>query len=55
MGYGMGTLQIVQHDGYGQLAFEDRPFLIMKDRAYLELGEMQGPLAAPAQGPSGGA
>lgn len=44
MGYGMGKLQIVQHDGKGELRFDERPFLIMKDRAYLDLGELQKPL-----------
>jgi len=44
MGYGMGTLQIVQHDGSGGLSFDDRPFVIMKDRAYVKLGEMTKPL-----------
>ncbi len=44
MGYGMGKLEIVEHDGQGTLKFEERPFLIMKDRAYLDLGEVKGPL-----------
>ena len=44
MGYGMGKLQIVQHDGNGKLRLEDRPFIIMKDHADLELGTLAGPL-----------
>ena len=44
MGYGMGTLQILQHDGKGGFVFEDRPFVIMKDRAFVKLGELAGPL-----------
>ncbi|MCY1066616.1 AgmX/PglI C-terminal domain-containing protein [Nannocystis sp. RBIL2] len=44
MGYGMGKLQIVQHDGKGQLKFEERPFVIMKDRAYVDLGTFDKPL-----------
>ncbi|MBK9758363.1 MAG: AgmX/PglI C-terminal domain-containing protein [Nannocystis sp.] len=44
MGYGMGKLQIVQHDGSGGLKFDDRPFVIMKDRAYVELGKLERPL-----------
>ena len=44
MGYGMGKLQIVQHDGAGELRFEERPFIIMKDRAYVDLGKFTGPL-----------
>ncbi|HEU0036098.1 MAG TPA: VIT domain-containing protein [Kofleriaceae bacterium] len=38
MGYGMGLLQIVKHDGKGKLAFEDRPYIIMNDHAYVDLG-----------------
>ena len=38
MGYGMGLLQIVRHDGRGKLSFEDRPFVIMNDHAYVDLG-----------------
>jgi len=50
MGYGMGKVQIIAHDGQGGLAFEDRPFVIMKDHAAVALGEVPGPLqiAAPA-------
>ncbi len=38
MGYGMGLLQIVRHDGNGKLSFEDRPYIIMNDHAYVDLG-----------------
>jgi uncharacterized protein YfaP (DUF2135 family) len=38
MGYGMGLLQIVKHDGKGNLEFQDRPFVIMNDHAYANLG-----------------
>jgi len=41
MGYGMGLLQIVRHDGKGKLAFEDRPYIIMADHAYVDLGTYQ--------------
>lgn len=44
MGYGMGTMQIVQHDGRGGLSFDDRPFVIMKDQAFVKLGELTKPL-----------
>jgi tetratricopeptide (TPR) repeat protein len=44
MGYGMGKLQIVQHDGKGGLRFEDRPFVVMNDRAFVDLGQVKGPL-----------
>lgn len=38
MGYGMGQLEILEHDGKGKLTFEERPFLIMEDSAYVSLG-----------------
>ena len=42
MGYGMGKLQIVRHDGQGGLRFEDRPFVVMNDSAYVDLGLVKG-------------
>ncbi|WP_437485432.1 AgmX/PglI C-terminal domain-containing protein [Sorangium sp. So ce1014] len=38
MGYGMGKLQIVDHDGKGGLSFDERPFVVMTDRAFVDLG-----------------
>lgn len=38
MGYGMGRVQILRHDGKGKLTVEDRPFVIMQDSAWLDLG-----------------
>ncbi|XXY19075.1 AgmX/PglI C-terminal domain-containing protein [Sorangium sp. So ce216] len=38
MGYGMGKLQIVDHDGKGGLSFEERPFVVMIDQAFVDLG-----------------
>ena len=38
MGYGMGLLQIIKHDGKGKLEFQDRPYVIMNDEAYVNLG-----------------
>ena len=40
MGYGMGKLQIIRHDGRGSLTFEERPFVVMNDRAFVDLGEV---------------
>jgi hypothetical protein len=37
MGYGMGLLEIQRFDG-GKLTFEDRPYVIMNDHAYVDLG-----------------
>lgn len=39
MGYGMGLLEIQRFDGKGGLTFEDRPYVIMNDHAYVDLGK----------------
>jgi hypothetical protein len=44
MGYGMGSLQVVEHDGSGGLKFDDRPFVVMTDKAFVNLGSVMGPL-----------
>jgi hypothetical protein len=41
MGYGMGVLHVVSHDGRGGMTVEARPFVVMEDRAMLELGEVE--------------
>jgi hypothetical protein len=38
MGYGMGTVQVVAHDGAGGLMVEPRPFVVMADQAMVDLG-----------------
>ncbi len=38
MGYGMGKLQVLEHDGTGRISFEERPFVVMVDRAYVDMG-----------------
>ncbi|HUJ62882.1 MAG TPA: VIT domain-containing protein [Kofleriaceae bacterium] len=38
MGYGMGLVEIQRFDGKGKLSFEDRPYVIMNDHAYVDLG-----------------
>jgi tetratricopeptide (TPR) repeat protein len=38
MGYGMGTVQVVRHDGAGRLTVEPRPFVVMNDQAMVDLG-----------------
>ena len=43
MGYGMGKLQIIEHDGQGDLPFEERPFVVMNDGAYVDLGSVATP------------
>ena len=50
MGYGMGKLEVIEHDGKGHLQFKEHPFVIMKDSAFVDLGHLDGPLAK--SGPS---
>jgi Vault protein inter-alpha-trypsin domain len=38
MGYGMGKLEVIEHDGQGGLTFEERPFVVMNDQAFVDLG-----------------
>jgi hypothetical protein len=38
MGYGMGLMEIVRFDGRG-FSFDDRPFVIMKNQAFVSLGK----------------
>jgi len=40
MGYGMGKLQILNHDGRGHIRFDDRPFVVMVDNAFVDLGRL---------------
>jgi hypothetical protein len=46
MGYGMGLLEIVRHDGKGHLAFEHRPYVVMVDGAFVDLGTVDAKTAA---------
>ncbi len=50
MGYGMGKLQIIDHDGHGNLRFDERPFVIMQDGAFVDLGHVaaEGPRSVAA-------
>ncbi len=41
MGYGMGKLEIIDHDGHGGLTFEERPFVVMVDHAFVDLGTVK--------------
>jgi hypothetical protein len=38
MGYGMGKVEIIDHDGHGGLTFDERPFVVMNDQAFVDLG-----------------
>ena len=37
MGYGMGKVEVIEHDGHGRLRFAEKPYLVMNDRSSLEL------------------
>ena len=50
MGYGMGKLEVIEHDGAGHLQFKEHPFVIMKDSAYVGLGRLDAPLAKSGNG-----
>jgi hypothetical protein len=41
MGYGMGKLEIIEHDGRGGLSFQERPFVVMVDHAFVDLGTVK--------------
>jgi tetratricopeptide (TPR) repeat protein len=38
MGYGMGKLEVLEHDGKGGISFSERPFVVMIDHAYVDMG-----------------
>jgi len=38
MGYGLGSVETIRHDGHGKLSFEHRPFVIMNNDAMIQLG-----------------
>jgi tetratricopeptide (TPR) repeat protein len=38
MGAGMGKLEIIEHDGTGGLTFEERPYVVMVNDAFVDLG-----------------
>ena len=40
MGYGMGRLAVIEHDGAGTIRIESRPFVVMTDGAFLQLGQL---------------
>lgn len=43
MGDGMGKLEVVEHDGRGHISFEERPFVVMVDQPYVDLGSVDKP------------
>ena len=47
-GFGSGRLQVIEHDGQGGLVFSERPFVVSRDRAFVDLGIVDGPLREAA-------
>ena len=47
--HGAGKLEIVEHDGHGQLFFDERPFVVLKQRAHVDLGAVSALPSAAAQ------
>jgi Vault protein inter-alpha-trypsin domain len=41
MGYGMGAVQVIRHDGDGAVRIESRPFVATQDGQYVDLGAVQ--------------
>jgi len=37
MGYGMGKVEVIHHDGHGGLRFAEKPYVVMNDQASLDL------------------
>ena len=37
-GHALGKLAVVEHDGNGRLVFDDRPFVLMVEGGYADLG-----------------
>jgi TonB family protein len=38
MGFGMGKVQVVRHDGLGEITIEEKPFIIQSSRGSVDLG-----------------
>jgi hypothetical protein len=47
LGYGMGKVEIIEHAGDGLLKFDERPFVVTRDRAVVDLGALAGPIPVP--------
>lgn len=43
LGFGMGTLQTIEHDGKGGWWFANTPFVVTREGAVLPLGKVEGP------------
>lgn len=50
MGYGMGKVSVLHHDGAGNVHLDDRPFVGLEDGTWLSLGKVYPPPPAPSAG-----
>jgi hypothetical protein len=41
MGFGMGKVEVLRHDGKGKVNFEEKPYVVMNDGAFVDLGQVQ--------------
>jgi hypothetical protein len=41
MGFGMGKLEVIDHDGKGGLTFEEHPYVVMIDHEFVDLGTIK--------------
>lgn len=41
MGFGMGKVEVLRHDGKGKAVFEEKPYVVMNDGAFVDLGQIQ--------------
>ena len=54
MGYGMGKLQVIEHDGAGAFRFAEHPFVVMKDGGYVDLATVGSVIGEVPAGKPGG-
>ncbi|MCC6521909.1 MAG: AgmX/PglI C-terminal domain-containing protein [Polyangiaceae bacterium] len=52
MGYGLGKVEVIEHDGHGNLTFDERPFVLMRDRGIVSVGSVGAYRAKDARVPA---
>jgi len=45
MGFGMGKVDIIAHDGEGKVDVDTRPFVILNEDATVHLGQIEPPMS----------
>ncbi len=41
MGFGMGKVEVIRHDGHGKVDLEERPFVIQRSKGRVDLGSVE--------------